>query len=168
MVKKKKRPISPSHLLHNQTEETETATHVRPDHHFPTQFIRSEMVAFRDAKFGERGWVVSASEFKSEDPGFDPLVGSVRGAVFLCLGVNSCADLFVRCCFFVHLWSTFVRLLWVFWSRFGVLGLKRSRCYYYYQYRYYIIIIYYKACKERYAHPTYLGEIPRYKNQHLN
>ena len=40
--------------------------------------------------------MVSASEFKSEDLGFDPLAaGQDGGAVFLSLRVNSCADLFV-------------------------------------------------------------------------
>ena len=34
------------------------------------------------------------SEFKSEDPGFDPLAGHGE-EVFLCLSVNSCANLFV-------------------------------------------------------------------------
>ena len=39
--------------------------------------------------------VISASELKSEDPGFDPLVGQGEGAVYLSLRVNSWADLFV-------------------------------------------------------------------------
>ena len=45
---------------------------------------------------GGRGSVVRESNFKSEDPGFDPLAGQVEGSAFslLSLRVNSCADLF--------------------------------------------------------------------------
>ena len=38
--------------------------------------------------------VVRVSEFKSQDPGFDPSVGLGEGHFFLSLRVNSCADLF--------------------------------------------------------------------------
>ena len=39
-----------------------------------------------------RGSVVGESEFKSEDPGFDLMAGTGRGAVFMSLQVKSCAD----------------------------------------------------------------------------
>ena len=39
--------------------------------------------------------VVTALEFKAEDPGFDPQAGQCGTTVFLSLRVNSCADLFV-------------------------------------------------------------------------
>ena len=40
--------------------------------------------------------MVSTSEFKYEDPGFDPLAGQGKRQVFfLSLRVNSCAELFV-------------------------------------------------------------------------
>ena len=45
--------------------------------------------------YGGRSSVVSEPEFKSEDPGFDPLVGQRKGQFLLPLRVNSCADLFV-------------------------------------------------------------------------
>ena len=44
---------------------------------------------------GGRGSVVRESEFKPEDPGFDPLAGQGEEYIFLSLRVNSCADLFV-------------------------------------------------------------------------
>ena len=46
---------------------------------------------------GGCGSVIRASEFWSEDPGFDSLVGLGEGQFFLSLWVNSCADLFVPC-----------------------------------------------------------------------
>ena len=42
-----------------------------------------------------RSSVVRESEFKAEDPGFDPLAGQGELQFFLSLRVNSCADLFV-------------------------------------------------------------------------
>ena len=39
--------------------------------------------------------MVSAAEFKSDDPGFDPLAGQGKKQFFLSLRVNTCADLFV-------------------------------------------------------------------------
>ena len=41
-----------------------------------------------------RGSVVSASEYKSEDPGFDPLAERGEGPFFLSFRINSCADWF--------------------------------------------------------------------------
>ena len=60
-----------------------------------------------------------ALEFKSEDPGFDPLMGQGEThwhrTVFLFLRVNSCTDLFVpdtpSCVQHVHACTVFERML---------------------------------------------------------
>ena len=44
---------------------------------------------------GGRSSMVSASELKPEDPGFDPLAGQGEGQFFCLSRVHSCADLFV-------------------------------------------------------------------------
>ena len=47
--------------------------------------------------YGGRRSVATESEFKSEDPGFDPLAGqgAVSNSLFMSVRINSCADLFV-------------------------------------------------------------------------
>ena len=55
-----------------------------------------EDCTWRETTSGGRSSVVSASEFKSEAPGFDLPLGQGEGLVFfLSLRVNSCADAFV-------------------------------------------------------------------------
>ena len=63
--------------------------------HAPLSQSANSGAIFRLLHGGCTSSVVRESEFKSEDPGFNPLAGQGEGQVFLSLRVDSCADLFV-------------------------------------------------------------------------